>query len=47
MMIMNITVLTGVATGIIPDVIRLLLSLGAIFSIAQDWWRAREGAGGR
>jgi hypothetical protein len=43
MMILNVVVLAGIVTGIIPDVLRLVASVGAIISIGVDWRQSRQG----
>lgn len=39
---LNLLVMSGTMTGILPEVIRLAVAVASIFSLAQDWWRARE-----
>ena len=43
MLILNLLVLSGTVTGIIPDVLRMLISVGAIISIGIDWRQSRLG----
>ena len=34
---LNLLVLSGTMTGILPEVIRLAVAVASIFSLAQDW----------
>lgn len=41
--LLNLAVLSGTVTGIIPDLLRMLAAIGAIISIGMDWRQSRLG----
>lgn len=43
MFLLNLAVMSGTITGLIPDALRLLSSVGAIISIGMDWRQSRLG----
>ncbi len=43
MLVLNVVVLTGTATGIVPDALRMIVSISAIISIGVDWRRSSLG----
>lgn len=43
MLIMGAAVMSGIATGVIPDVLRMIASVCAIVSIGVDWRRSSIG----
>jgi len=43
MLIMGVAVLSGIVTGIIPDMLRMIASVCTIISIGVDWRQSRIG----
>jgi len=43
LLVLNTLILTGMVTGVIPDLMRLVAGLGMIVSIGIDWRNARQG----
>jgi sorbitol-specific phosphotransferase system component IIC len=41
--LLNLAVLSGTVTGVIPDLLRMLAAIGAIISIGMDWRQSRLG----
>lgn len=43
MFLLNLAVMSGTITGIIPDLLRMLAAVGALVSIGVDWRQSRLG----